>query len=92
MVRYACWLINSALFTLGCLLLADTANAIIAALLSKPPPAALEADPVSHAKNRDWSERQQIIDRNLFHSSALSAQAPEPEPVDEFAAMSSSCK
>jgi len=42
----------------------------------------MEADPVSETEGRDWSERQQIIDRNLFHSSVLTAQAvAELEPL-----------
>ena len=79
MVRYVCWLINSALFTLCCFLIADTANAIIAAILSQSPPAAVDADPVAQVQSREWRERQEIIDRNLFHSSALVAQAEDAE-------------
>jgi general secretion pathway protein C len=74
MVRYVSWLINAALFTLCCFLVADTANAIIAALLNKAPPVAVEAESVALSQSREWSERQRIIDRNLFHSSEL-----EPE-------------
>ena len=86
MVRYVSWLINSALFTLCCFLVADTANAIISALLNQAPPSAIEADPGSGAQSRAWNERQKIIDRNLFHSSELIADtAPlDLEPVEEL--------
>jgi type II secretory pathway component PulC len=86
MVRYVSWLINSALFTLCCFLVADTANAIISALLSQAPPVAVTADPVARAQSREWNERQKIINRNLFHSSDLAADAaiPEPEPEEDL--------
>jgi general secretion pathway protein C len=79
-------LVNSALFTLCCFLVADTANAIISALLSQAPPAAVEAAPTNRGQSRAWSERQSVIDRNLFHSSELVAQAaaPEPEPEEDL--------
>lgn len=83
MVRYGVWLANTALFVLCCSLVADTANAIIAAWLTGSPPAAIESDPNDRSQSHTWAERQVIIDRNLFHSGELSAAATEPQPVDE---------
>jgi general secretion pathway protein C len=84
MVRYLGWLANTALFTLCCFLVANTANAIIAALLSQSPALAVESGPRSGPQNRTWSDRQQITQRNLFHSARLSAPASTPAaPTDE---------
>ena len=58
MARYLSWLINSLLFTLCCFLVANTANAILFALLSPPPPAVVERDLGARAQSRAWSERQ----------------------------------
>jgi general secretion pathway protein C len=78
MVRYLGWLANTALFTLCCFLVANTANAIIAAWLSQSPARAVELGPRSGPKSRTWSDRQQITRRNLFHSAILSASASTP--------------
>jgi general secretion pathway protein C len=84
MVRYLGWLANTALFTLCCFLVANTANAIIAALLSQSPALAVELGPRSGPQSRTWSDRQQITQRNLFHSAKLSAPASTPAaPTDE---------
>jgi len=84
MVRYLGWLANTALFTLCCFLVANTANAIIAALLSQSPALAVELGPRGGPQNRTWSDRQQITQRNLFHSAKLSAPASTPTtPTDE---------
>jgi len=80
MVRYLGWLANTALFALCCFLIADTANAIIAALLSQFPAQAVELGPRSGPQSRSWDDRQQITQRNLFHSANLSAQAGAPAP------------
>ena len=56
MVRYLGWLANTVLFVLCCSLVADTANAIIAALLSRTPFAAIDSAPVAHSQNRSWEE------------------------------------
>jgi general secretion pathway protein C len=83
MVRYLGWLVNTALFVLCCSLVADTANAIIAALLSQTPSAAVESVPVARTQNRSWEERQRIVDRNLFHSSEITSGIAAPVPEDE---------
>jgi type II secretion system protein C len=84
MVRYLGWLANTVLFTLCCFLVADTANAIIAALLSQSPAWAIESGPRGGLENRSWNDRQQITQRNLFHSSKLAARASTPTaPTDE---------
>jgi general secretion pathway protein C len=83
MVRYLGWLANTALFTLCCFLVADTANAIIAALLSQSPARAVESGPRGGLQNRSWADRQQIIQRNLFHSAKLAATAAASAPTDE---------
>jgi general secretion pathway protein C len=83
MVRYLGWLANTALFILCCSLVADTANAIIAALLSQTPSAAIESGPTASAQGRSWEERQRIVDRNLFHSSTITANTAAPGPANE---------
>ena len=84
MVRYLGWLANTALFTLCCFLVANTANAIIAALLSQSPALAVDLGPRSGPRSRTWDDRQQITQRNLFHSAKLSAAASTPTaPTDE---------
>ena len=84
MVRYLGWLANTALFTLCCFLVANTANAIIAALLSQSPALAVDLSPRSGPQIRTWDDRQQITQRNLFHSAKLSAPASTPTaPTDE---------
>jgi type II secretion system protein C len=85
MVRYLGWLANTVLFTLCCFLVADTANAIIAALLSGSPARVVESGPRGGLENRSWNDRQQITQRNLFHSSKLAspASAPTAAPTDE---------
>jgi general secretion pathway protein C len=84
MVRYLGWLANTVLFTLCCFLVANTANAIIAAWLSQSPARAVELGPRGGSQNRSWNDRQQITQRNLFHSATLSAPASTPAaPTDE---------
>jgi general secretion pathway protein C len=83
MVRYLGWLANTALFTLCCFLVANTANAIIAAWLSHSPALAVEMGTHGGSRSRTWDDRQQINRRNLFHSAELSTPASTPEPTDE---------
>jgi len=83
MVRYLGWLANTALFTLCCFLVANTANAIIAAWLSHSPALAVEMGARGGPRSRTWDDRQQINRRNLFHSAELSTPASTPEPTDE---------
>jgi len=80
MVRYLGWLANTVLFTLCCFLVANTANAIVAALLSQSPARAVELGSRSGTQSRTWNDRQKIIQRNLFHSAKLSTTATSPPP------------
>jgi len=84
MVRYVGWVANTVLFVLCCFLVADTANAIIAAWLAEPAPLVAAAAPPSGSTGSSWEQRQIIISRNLFHSSELAQKAPEPEPVPDI--------
>jgi len=84
MVRYAGWLANTLLFALCCFLVADTANAIIAALLSEPAPLSSAPPPSSLVQASSWEQRQVIVRRNLFHSSDLAPEPPEPEAVPDI--------
>jgi general secretion pathway protein C len=84
MVRYLGWLANTVLFTLCCFLVANTANAIVAALLSQSPARAVELGSRSGPQSRTWNDRQKIIQRNLFHSAKLSTATSTPAaPTDE---------
>jgi len=63
---------NAILFVIACLLAADTANAIFAAVLLPP----AEHDQAEAARGEPvvastWADRQVILDRNLFQSSTL---------------------
>lgn len=84
MVKYLGWLTNTMLFVLCCFLVADTANAIIAALLAEPAPALATAKPEPGSTASSWEERQVIVRRNLFHSSDLTPKPPEPEPIPDI--------
>jgi len=71
------WTANSVLFAIGCLLAADTANEVIAAVLlpaATPEAAVTSAPPPTPPRARSWAEREIILSRNLFHSSLV---APE---------------
>jgi general secretion pathway protein C len=72
------WTANSVLFAIGCLLAADTANEVIAAVLlpaaSPEVVAPRAAPPATPPRTRTWAEREIILTRNLFHSSLV---APE---------------
>ena len=75
MVRYLGWLANAVLFTLCCFLVADTANAVIAALLGQSSAQAIEPKPHGGPENRNGDDRQWITQRNLFHSTTVAAPA-----------------
>ena len=79
------WTANSVLFAIGCLLAADTANEVIAAVflpVSSPEVAAPAAPPPPAPRGRTWAEREIILTRNLFHSS-LVAPALTAEQIEE---------
>jgi general secretion pathway protein C len=75
MVRYLAWIANTVLFALCCFLIADTANAIIAALLNPSPATSVVAGQPSGLQGLSSNDHQQITDRNLFHSEVLSPPA-----------------
>ena len=84
--RLGIWIVNAALFALCCFLTAGLANAWIAEWLAAaqstaPPPAVVASAPA-----RAWSDRQVILDRNLFQVSTLLPEAPAgaaPEATEE---------
>ena len=81
MVRYLSWLANAALLTLGCFLVANTANAVFAALLTPSPAERAPAPAPEPTAGRSWSDRQKILERNLFNASLLAPA--RPVEVDE---------
>jgi general secretion pathway protein C len=83
MVAVLSWGVNLALFTLGCFLAADTANAILVATLLSAPDEAGEAATPSAPATRSWEERETILSRNLFKSSTVEA-AIGVEPVEDI--------
>lgn len=84
--KFAIWILDATLFTLCCYTAAGLVTAwagewLAASPIVRPPPAAAIAEP-----GREWSDRQAILDRNLFQvSTLLAAQtvAAPPEPADE---------
>jgi general secretion pathway protein C len=77
--RLAVWAVNAALFVLCCFLVAGLINAGFAELLAGPPApppprAVAEAGPA-----RSWTDRQAILERNLFQVSTLLPAAPVEE-------------
>jgi general secretion pathway protein C len=81
MVRYLSWLANAALLTLGCFLVANTANTVFAALLTPSPAERAPAPAPEPPAGRSWSDRQKILERNLFKASLLAPA--RPVEVDE---------
>lgn len=84
--RLGVWIVNAALFTLCCFLTAGLANAWIAEWLTAAPVAPPPANAVASAPGRAWSDRQTILDRNLFQVSTLLPEKPvevAPEVTEE---------
>jgi general secretion pathway protein C len=74
---------NVVLFVIACLLAADTANAVFAAIVLPPPERAAEsaaAEPVAAAQ---WTDRQAILDRNVFASATLAPEVQTRGDVPE---------
>jgi len=63
--------VNAILFAIACLLAADTANAILAAVLLPPPARDPEIAAPTPLSASEWKDRQAILDRNVFGSSTL---------------------
>ena len=79
MARYLGWLANSVCFVLCCFFAASTVNAVIGASLS-----AASEEPVAPTETvapavSSWTDRQVIVDRNLFNASLL---APVPSEAE----------
>ena len=71
------WTANSVLFAVGCLLAADTANEVIAAVVLPTASPEISAPVVPTGpppRARSWAEREIILTRNLFHSSLVSPE------------------
>lgn len=68
---------NAVLFVIACLLAADTANAVFAAIVLPPPARDAEATGLEPIVMPTWADRQVILDRNVFASSTLA-----PPPVE----------
>lgn len=82
MGRTLSWLANTALFVLCCFLVADTANAVFATLLTPTPVEATTTGAPAVSSRRSWNDRQVILSRNLFNASIL-APATLIAPVEE---------
>lgn len=87
MSRIAIWSANTALFVLCCYLAATLLNQVAAAMLvpGETGPGASAPAPAEPA-GRTWSDRQVILDRNLFNVSTLVAQAPAGPSEEELEA------
>jgi general secretion pathway protein C len=84
MSRFVIWIVNGALFVLCCFLTASLVNGWIGDWLSAEPAEAPATVATRPPAARDWSDRQKILDRNLFQVSTLLPDEPaEPEPVEE---------
>jgi general secretion pathway protein C len=80
--RLGIWVVNVALFALCCFLCAGLANTWIAERLAARPGVAPVAKVGAAEPERAWSDRQAILDRNLFQVSTLLPDKPvDAEPV-----------
>lgn len=90
MSRFVIWIVNGALFVLCCFLTANLVNGWVGEWLSAAPVEAPAAVVASAPGGRDWSDRQTILDRNLFQVSTLlpdePAAAESLDPDEELAA------
>jgi general secretion pathway protein C len=81
------WTANSVLFAIGCLLAADTANEVIAAVLlpvSAPEVATPSVTPPPPVRSHSWAEREIILTRNLFHSSLVAPALTEAQLQEDL--------
>jgi general secretion pathway protein C len=74
---------NAVLFVVACLLAADTANAVFAAIVLPPRAQDAEEKAAEPDASPTWADRQSIIDRNVFGSSTLAPPAPTAEDIDK---------
>src|SRR3990172_5475912 len=77
---------NSVLFVVACLLAADTANAVFAAIVLPPAARDSESSSVESIAAPAWSDRQAILDRNVFASSTLAPPPVETQVEEELQA------
>jgi len=75
--------VNAVLFAIACLLAADTANAILAAVLLPPPVREPELAPPQPVSSSAWKDRQAILDRNVFASSTLEPPPGSMAPLED---------
>ena len=76
---------NGVLFSVGCLLAADTANEVIAATVLAPPAEARAARAVAASERpRTWAARQVILERNLFDSTTLAPTVVDTDPIEDI--------
>ena len=84
--RLAVWILDATLFTLCCYIGAGLMNLWFGDLLATSGAQAAPVASLAPAPGRAWSDRQAILDRNLFQVSTLlpapTLEAP-PEAVDE---------
>jgi general secretion pathway protein C len=73
------------LLVLCCFLVANTANAVIASWLAPTPEEVAPAIAKATGSNRSWSERQVILDRNLFDA-VLNVKNAPPPPSEQLEA------
>lgn len=84
--RIAIGAVNAALFVLCCWLAAGLVNTAIGEWLAGPPTTTVAAAPAAAPTAREWSDRQMILERNLFQVSTLQPEQPieaEPELSEE---------
>ena len=85
--RLGIWILNAALFALCCFLTAGLGTTWIGEWLATTGPSALPAHTATtNAPGRAWSDRQAILDRNLFQVSTLLPDKPTtaaPEVTEE---------
>jgi general secretion pathway protein C len=81
MSRTVSWVINAGLLVLCCYLVANTANAVFASVLTPTPDQTLPPAASRAPVERTWADRQAIVDRNLFGSDLVTATVPV---IDEF--------
>lgn len=86
MSRYLSWLANGTLLVLCCFLVANTANAVIASMLAPSPDEVAPAMATAPPMDRSWSQRQTILDRNLFGATLKAKVAAAPPPSEELEA------
>ena len=83
MARNLSWIANAALFVLCCFLFAETANAVIGAVLVPGPGDEVSLRPTRAETRRATVDRRAILSRNLFNASMLAPAAPDETEITE---------